>query len=281
MAGYWIKFDTSTPDKPEVWAIAASLGIDPDAVVGKLLRVWTWFDDQTEKGNAPSVTKALLDRNCGVTGFCEAMILAGWLDEENGVISIPKFDRHNGETAKSRCLTAKRVAKHKSGNAKSNATGNAKGNGDSVTEALPRREEKRRDITPPTYHPSSETVSAAADKVGRLVGGGEEVRSEAVDICNRIRKSSPRLDRELVWQATWVSLALDREVIIDFLERLKTRSIQKPDSYLKKSMRTLCETNAATWEDVKRAAPPAPEPVARPRGSPVHQEAGEVVFKRA
>jgi hypothetical protein len=39
MAGNWIKFDTSTSDKPEVWAIAESLGIDPDAVVGKLLRV--------------------------------------------------------------------------------------------------------------------------------------------------------------------------------------------------------------------------------------------------
>jgi hypothetical protein len=60
MAGFWIKFDTSTSDKPEVWAIAGQLGIDPDAVVGKLLRVWAWFDDQTETGNAPTVTKSLL-----------------------------------------------------------------------------------------------------------------------------------------------------------------------------------------------------------------------------
>ena len=74
MAGFWIKFDTSTSDKPEVWAIAGSLQIDPDAVVGKLLRVWAWFDDQTENGNAPTVTKALLDRRVSVTGFCDAMI---------------------------------------------------------------------------------------------------------------------------------------------------------------------------------------------------------------
>jgi hypothetical protein len=53
MAGDWIKFDTSTPDKPEVFEMAAELGIDPDAVVGKLLRVWKWFDQQTTDGNAP------------------------------------------------------------------------------------------------------------------------------------------------------------------------------------------------------------------------------------
>jgi len=135
MAGYWIKFDTSTPDKPEVWAMSERLSIDPDAVVGKLLRVWAWFDDHTEKGNAPSVTKALLDRRVGVTGFCDAMISSGWLLENEKEISVPKFDRHNGATAKTRGLTAKRVASHKSGNAKGNAA--------SVSGALPRAEEKR------------------------------------------------------------------------------------------------------------------------------------------
>lgn len=139
MAGNWIKFDTSTPDKPEVWAIAEHLGIDPDAVVGKLLRVWTWFDDHSEKGNAPTVTKALLDRRVGVTGFVSAMVNAGWMLETDGVLCLPNFDRHNGETAKTRALTAKRVANHK----KSNAEGNAKGNGESVSRALPREEKNR------------------------------------------------------------------------------------------------------------------------------------------
>ena len=140
MAGNWIKFDTSTSDKPEVWAIAESLGIDPDAVVGKLLRVWAWFDDQTEKGNAPIVTRALLDRKVGVTGFVTAMVAAGWMVETDGLLTLPNFDRHNGQTAKNRILTAKRVAAHK----KSNAGGNAKGNAAIVTGALP-REEKRRE----------------------------------------------------------------------------------------------------------------------------------------
>ncbi|SDS20120.1 hypothetical protein SAMN05216421_1087 [Halopseudomonas xinjiangensis] len=143
MAGDWIKFEMATLDKPEVCQIADMADIDVDAVVGKLLRVWTWFDQQTAEGNAPSVTKRLLDRLVGVTGFCEHMKAVGWMHEAEGVISLPNFARHNGKTAKNRAQTAKRVSQHK--------TGNAKGNGGSVTKseenALP-REEKRRDINP-------------------------------------------------------------------------------------------------------------------------------------
>lgn len=135
MAGDWIKFELSTMDKPEVCQIAEWADIDPDAVVGKLMRVWGWFDQQTENGNAPSVTKKLLDRLVGVTGFCENMKSVGWMVESEGVISLPHFDRHNGKTAKNRALTARRVAEHKSGNAKGNAA--------SVKGALPREDKEK------------------------------------------------------------------------------------------------------------------------------------------
>jgi hypothetical protein len=137
MSGDWLKFDVTLPEKPEVWQIAGLLGIDPDAVVGKLMKVWRWFDQHTEDGNARSVTYALVDSLVGVTGFAEAMALCGWLEQDGSFLRIPNFDRNNGKTAKKRALTAKRVAECKS---KSNATGNAL----SVTTALP-REEKRRE----------------------------------------------------------------------------------------------------------------------------------------
>ncbi|MCQ9186295.1 hypothetical protein KMT30_46140 [Streptomyces sp. IBSBF 2953] len=132
MAGDWIKFELTTLDKPEVCQIADLADIDPDAVVGKLMRVWGWFDQQTEKGNAPSVSKKLLDRLVGVIGFCEHMKSVDWMIESEGVISLPHFDRHNGKTAKNRLLTAKRVANHK-------AT-NAKGNASNVSGALPKED---------------------------------------------------------------------------------------------------------------------------------------------
>jgi hypothetical protein len=139
MAGDWIKFELTTLDKPEVCQIADLANIDPDAAVGKLMRVWGWFDQQTENGNAPSVSKKLLDRMVGVTGFCEHMKSVGWMAEADGVISLPHFDRHNGKTAKNRLLTAKRVANHKSAN--------AKGNAPSVSDALPKEDVEKKDST--------------------------------------------------------------------------------------------------------------------------------------
>lgn len=144
MAGDWIKMEAATPDKPEVLAITAALGWDdPDHTVGKLFRIWRWFDQHTLDGNARSVTTALVDRMCGVSGFASAMQSVGWLEVSADGIRLPKFDRHCGKTAKQRALTAQRVAAHKS-NAGGNETGNDGGNGGSVTSALP-REEKRRE----------------------------------------------------------------------------------------------------------------------------------------
>jgi hypothetical protein len=136
MAGDWIKFELTTLDKPEVCQIADLADIDPDAVVGKLMRVWGWFDQQTESGNAPSVSKKLLDRLVGVIGFCEHMKSVAWMIELDGVISLPHFDRHNGKTAKNRLLTAKRVANHKASNGKSNAA--------NVSGALPKEDVEKK-----------------------------------------------------------------------------------------------------------------------------------------
>jgi hypothetical protein len=166
----WIKFETCTSDKPEVWQIAQSLDIDPDAVVGKLLRVWAWFDEQTEDGNAPSVTKALLDRNVGVTGFVTSMLQVGWMVEEDGQLSIPNFGRHNGDTAKKRALTAKRVSESR-GNSKDVTQMKQNCNATSVTGALPReekireREEEKKDNTNPPLSPKGERLKFDASKV--------------------------------------------------------------------------------------------------------------------
>ncbi len=139
MAGDWIKVQHVTPDKPEVWQIADRLDIDPDAVVGKLIRVWIWADQQTTGGtcNAPSVTKALLDRVAGVTQFCAAMIEAGWLEETETGIEFRNFDRHNGTSAKKRAQGSNRAAASRSRNAKVTQ--------EALQKRDQRREEKRRD----------------------------------------------------------------------------------------------------------------------------------------
>jgi hypothetical protein len=143
MAGDWMKFEANTPEKPEVLAITIELGYeDPDLTVGKLLKVWRWFDQHTVYGNASNVTATLLDRLIGVTGITKAMEKVGWLVINEAGLTLPNFDRHNGKTAKERALTAKRVASHKA---------SKNGNGAGVTSPLPREEKRREDINIPDF----------------------------------------------------------------------------------------------------------------------------------
>lgn len=118
MPGDWMKIEHDTPDKPEVLGIAAQLGIDADAAFGKCFKVWRWFDRHTLDGNAPSVTRALLDAHVNALGFADAMRSVGWLEPTADGLSLPNFDAHNGKTAKGRALTAIRAKKTRT---KSNA----------------------------------------------------------------------------------------------------------------------------------------------------------------
>ncbi|MGL3061554.1 DNA replication domain protein [Klebsiella pneumoniae] len=113
MASSWIKVEVITPDKPEIFQIAEILNIDPDAVLGKLVRIWAWADQQTVDGNAGSVTKGVLDRIAFITGFADALIAVGWLAYDGNKLILPNFGRHNGESSKKRALTNRRVAAHR------------------------------------------------------------------------------------------------------------------------------------------------------------------------
>ena len=122
MAGDWIKVQTNLPDKPEVHYVAKLLNIDPDAVVGKLIRVWSWFDQNTENGDAVGVTIALLDRITFQTGFGEALLQVGWMREDGVILRMPKFDRHTSKSAKNRALTSERMASKRGKDRDANVT---------------------------------------------------------------------------------------------------------------------------------------------------------------
>lgn len=179
MAGDWIKFELSTFEKTEVYQVADLAGIDEDAAIGKLLRVWAWFDQQTENGNAPSVSKRLVDRLCGVNGFCDCMIKAGWMIEYSEgdlpFVALPNFDRHNGKTAKNRALTAKRVALHKV-----NAT---------LTQGALPREEKR----------ILESKDLVADE--SATGEDDLFSEEPIQVPKPKAKAKPKVDYEEIMRS--------------------------------------------------------------------------------
>jgi hypothetical protein len=109
----WIKIETATPDKPEICTIATTLRMDADAVLGKLVRLWSWVELNRVSADNLGVTKEFLDKLVGRKGFAAALIACGWLSDTDGHLGLPNLHRHNGGSAKVRALTAQRVALHR------------------------------------------------------------------------------------------------------------------------------------------------------------------------
>lgn len=115
MAGDWIKIEHALPDKPEVMSIASDLGISEEAVVGHLVRFWSWVDQNMSR-SCPAVSGTIsgLNRVAGRDGFAEALINVGWLRFNMGKVEIPNYDDHLSQSAKSRSLESKKKKRQRS-----------------------------------------------------------------------------------------------------------------------------------------------------------------------
>ncbi len=133
MAGDWIKMEVNLHEKPEVIAISEALEMNSDEVVGKLKRVWGWFDAQTKNGSAP-VALVFIDRLICAPGFAKEMENVRWLRVKDDQIIMPGFHVHTSASAKKRALSARRAAKARKRSRSANG----------VTKSAA-REEKRRE----------------------------------------------------------------------------------------------------------------------------------------
>lgn len=146
MAGDWLKMRHDLADDPATIRIAAVCGLDEDAVVGKLHRIWSWADRHTADGHAEGIGPAWVDRTVRCEGFAAAMVAVGWLEQTETGMAFPRFDRHCGQTAKARALTKNRMERLRSDPVTLRASQNGEPcDAASVTNASPekRREEKR------------------------------------------------------------------------------------------------------------------------------------------
>tara|TARA_R100000808_G_scaffold7070_1_gene20790 strand:- start:9407 stop:10420 length:1014 start_codon:yes stop_codon:yes gene_type:complete len=151
MAGDWIKIKTDLPTDPAVIRISMETGLEADDVVGKLVRLWSWANTHLDDGHAPGVTPEWLDEFLECRGFSEALLNVVWLELDGDDVVIPKFDRHNGKSAKVRATARERKRRERSRGQKRHAT-DVTGAGHTSD----REEKSREDITPPLNPPGSE-----------------------------------------------------------------------------------------------------------------------------
>jgi hypothetical protein len=78
---HWIKMNKTLNSHWKVKAIAAKCGINEDEVVGKLLRIWSYFDDHGHDGTieAPYDDLMKLAFEPDLVPICDAMRDVDWL----------------------------------------------------------------------------------------------------------------------------------------------------------------------------------------------------------
>lgn len=114
MSGDWIKMRGNLWDDPRIAAICDDTDATEASVIGALYWLWASADQHTEDGTMPGLSLRQIDRKTGLVGFAAAVVKIGWLSEVDGGLKIPRFNDHNGSSAKRRGEDAKRKAASRS-----------------------------------------------------------------------------------------------------------------------------------------------------------------------
>ena len=108
----WIKMRTDLRTHPKVVRISSALKADTLRTLGGLLSVWSLFDAHSHDGQLAGYTTDLVDELIGWPGFAGQMKAVGWLESASAeglqTLVIPRFDQHNGTSAKRRSMDAER-----------------------------------------------------------------------------------------------------------------------------------------------------------------------------
>ena len=126
---------TDLGTSPKVVRLSSALKADRFRIIGGLHSAWCLFDAHSEDGSLVGYTTAILDDLIGWPGFSQAMADVGWLDVSAESLALPRFEAHNGQSAKRRAMDAdrKRVRRMSASEA------------DARPENVSPREEKRRE----------------------------------------------------------------------------------------------------------------------------------------
>ncbi len=108
MAGDWIKMRTDLGTSPKVVRMASALKADRLRTIGGLHSAWSLFDAHSDDGVMAGYTPEILDELIGWPGFAGAMIAVEWLLVDSDGLALPRFDTHNGASAKRRAQDADR-----------------------------------------------------------------------------------------------------------------------------------------------------------------------------
>ena len=104
----WIKVETHTPDKAEIRQLARRCGCTKAEAFLAFFRLFVWLDEETDDGIVEFLTPEDVDEIGGLPGLGGALAEVHWLSFGPNGLMVANWDRHNGQSAKRRCLDAER-----------------------------------------------------------------------------------------------------------------------------------------------------------------------------
>ncbi|MCM7137130.1 DnaT-like ssDNA-binding domain-containing protein [Enterobacter cloacae] len=161
MAGDWIKMRADLHTHPKVVRMASALKADRLRIVGGLHSAWCLFDVHSVDGFLDGYSADTLDDLIGFPGFSRAMMAVGWLEENGESLVMPRFEAHNGQSAKRRAQDADRKRNVRKASA-------------SEADKKRTREEKRREDIKDKPHIGGEQNSPVDNSAG-----GDETNPDA------------------------------------------------------------------------------------------------------
>lgn len=211
MAGDWIKMRIDLATSPKVVRMSSALKADRMRIVGGLHAVWCLFDTHSETGRLDGYTVETVDDLIGFPGFARAMADIGWLLESAGAVELPRFDVHNGASAKRRAMEAdrKRSARKSAPDADKKRTREEKRReenkelADTKSAPAPSPKSKRKTAVPDEFPISADMIVWANERAPAA-----ELTLETEKFLNYWKaKGETRAD----WLASWRSWMLNAQ----------------------------------------------------------------------
>lgn len=215
MAGDWIKMRMDLAEDPAVYRLATLTKLDRLSVVGRLYAFWAWADRHAVDGVVDGAASTVVDDIVRFDGFANAMASVNWLELGEGYIAIPNHDRHNGESAKERCLKNQRQTKWRS-----------------------RKTQENVDATPSTA--ASTTPSTREEKRREYKNTGDEYAADFLAFWGQYPNKTSKAAAAKAWRKLKPSATLTATILQDVAGRdWKPPFIPHASTYL----------NGRRWED--------------------------------
>lgn len=137
----WIRLNSDLPGSPRILQLARAMKKDEVYALGAAATWFCWLDKNSADGTTGLTPKELDAMALHCKGLAHALLENGWavLDAQGFVCAVD-FTQYNGESAKKRALTARRVERSRADVTQGALQDGDFGNAGSVTDALPRED---------------------------------------------------------------------------------------------------------------------------------------------